>query len=373
MPGLFWAPSQLAFTAPDPELLELYASLSPRQAPPFFPTAHNATQRRLQLLLLKEFVEHFLPSFQDSCSARNRSPFVVRQLAYAILCLTRSHAKFHATNAPHKLLREGVPWGIQTPTWEPPSMDNYWLGDVLIVLSEHIQHTEVLHAAIAKAVQLACAVGGPFDTVAVIFSVRCIAIANIRRTPCGQVAVSHSPTLPLLSFDDTVDAFGKEAMEALRNIKYNTPGIQTLLELFCSARPVSPPPLSRLQNLPTEICQHLFRGADPAVQGILEQSCRLFREIANEYPRVGSWSLLRCCGEGGFIGVRGASEENRVVALEVLVFDAAWMQGERWMMPEVRAYEVVLWNGGRKLMLNMPLLLVRDVIENERKDVNSGE
>lgn len=182
-----WANYVRDIPKPKTELLEFYHSLSHQTKLSIAPAAHSPTWRRLQILLLGQFVEYFLRSFHDVCPSRKSSPFIVRQLAYAVLCLLQpggtAGMKFHGTVAPHKLFYGWVRGGIQTPSWEPPDSDSYWLGNVLIVLDEHIyDHSDYLapisKAAIAKTVQLACAAdtGSDPDVVAVIFSIHCIFI-----------------------------------------------------------------------------------------------------------------------------------------------------------------------------------------------------
>lgn len=73
--------------APDPALLVMYRTFCPAPTATFSLSAgpRSSAWQKLQLLLIREFVQYFTYSFIDSCPSRVSSPFVFRQLAYAIL------------------------------------------------------------------------------------------------------------------------------------------------------------------------------------------------------------------------------------------------------------------------------------------------
>lgn len=263
--------------------------------------------------------------------------------------------KFRRSNPPHKTrVRLGnIRDRSQTPNWEPPDADNYWLGDVLIVLDEYIrfrdgQPTAMTKSSIAKAAQLAGAVN---DAVAVIFSVHSIVIVNIHQTP-QRTEVSHSTALPLLGFGSVTDAFDTACMNKLKMVMYATPGIVTLLDLFSSRPPALPRPVcgSLPGNLPNEICQQIFRYADPTTQCALERSCGLFRDMATEYPRIGEWTLLKCSGDRRFVPFRSSTQSLYLVEL-----------GAMAEHPLGGMFQVGLWGDSAKFQPNMPLLTVKDV------------
>lgn len=362
-----WANYVRDIPKPKTELLDFYHSLSHQTKLSIAPAAHSPTWRRLQILLLGQFVEYFLRSFHDVCPSRKSSPFIVRQLAYAVLCLLQpggtAGMKFHGTVAPHKLFYGWVRGGIQTPSWEPPDSDSYWLGNVLIVLDEHIyDHSDYLapisKAAIAKTVQLACAAdtGSDPDVVAVIFSIHCIFIVKVHKTPDGPV-VSHTANLPLLScIGDIGNALGALDMRILKRLKYSTVGIQALMSVFASRVPAQRQ--SGPANLPTELCQQIFQSADPKTQNALEGSCRLFRDIAAQHPRIGEWTLLKCSGDTNFIGIQSSTQSEHVVALRP-------MNGRhRSRRPnfDTSGFEVGLWGCDEKLQLNMQLFTIEEVV-----------
>lgn len=356
LPGEHWANYLREIPTPDPELLELYQSLSLRLGGWVPVAAHIPVWRRLQVQLLEQFVEYFLRSFHDVCPSRKSSPFIIRQLAFATLCILRSGPmKFHSTSSPRKLRLGTVRGGIQTPAWEPPDADSYWLDNVLVLLNEHIhdkksQPSPTIQAAIAKAVQLASAADSSSDVTAIIFSIYCIVIVNIKHMPHGP-EVSHSFNIPLFSFCDVDDAFGSEDMRILRATQFLTFGVQILLDVF-SAHPVLPrSPSGRSSHaLPTELCQQIFRCADPTVQTGLEASCRLFREIAMEYPRIGEWTLLKCSGKREFIALRSSTNTEHVVQLKPI---RAPPRGAN-----TTAFELSLEGCGERLYLNMPPFVV---------------
>lgn len=364
VPIEYWADYLLDIPAPKPELLELFRSFSPQPAPVLSvpPAAHVPAWRRLQLQLLHKLAKFFLRSFHDTCSSRKRSPFVLQQLAYAVLGLTRGAAmiKFRSTNTPHKRLHRSPRWGTQTPNWEPPSTDSYWLSGVLILLDENIHCSAAQPTAIARAVQLACPTHDSPDAVAVIFSVRCIIIVNIHQTPQGP-EVSHSVDLPLLDFGNLDGAPGREYLELTKDVKCDTPGTQALMDLFSARFPVPRRPLSRPRTLPTEICEQIFRCADYTSQCALEQSCLLFREIAGQYPRIGEWTLIKCIGDDDFVGFQGSSQSEHVVQLEDLFVDPKTIGKDRGLKGESSGCEVGIWGDGVGFLLNVPLLVVQEV------------
>lgn len=365
VPVEYWADYVRDIPVPKPELLQLYRKFSPQPVPVFSipPAAHLPAWRRLQLQLLQKLAKYFLRSFHDACSFRNRSPFVLRQLAHAVLGLTRGAAtmKFHSTNTPHKRLHRNIRWGIQTPNWEPPSTDSYWLSGVLILLDENIRHSAARPAAIVRAVQLACPTHDSPDAVAVIFSIRWIVIVNIHQTPQGP-KVSHSGDLPLFDFGNLNGAPGREYLDLMEDVECDTLGIQALMDLFSARPPVLRPPACHPRNLPTEICEQIFRCADPTSQCMLEQSCLLFREIARQYPRIGGWTLINCTGNDNFIGLQGSSQSKKVVQLEDLIIDPKTIEKDQVLKGESSGCEVGLWgDDGVKFRLNLPLLFIQEV------------
>lgn len=327
--------------APNPALLVMYQTLSPPPTATFsLPTGPRVSAwHKLQLLLISEFVEYFTYSFIDSCPSRVSSPFVFRQLAYAILCLTsQSGLKFHRTTAPYLLAAGAIEPECRTPSWEPPDTDRYWLGDVLIVLNQDLATSTSgvpspsTQASIARAVQLAPAT----PTTAVIVSVHAVVLMHI----AADQHITHTPALPLFTLDRAAAPFTPHALATLASVSYATPGVLALLDLFAAhprihvyAAAAAPP------VLPTELWRAVFQYADEATQDALEGACRFFRALAVEYPRVGGCTLMHWRGErfvcegGGAVDVKGAAEGV----------------GEGW--------EVGVWGEG-KVRLGMKLLEV---------------
>lgn len=358
-----WADNICDIPPPQRELCDLYRTLSPQQLR--IPKAAIAPAwKTLQIQLLGQLVEYFLQSSHDVCPSPRSSPFVIRQLAYAVLCFTQSGAsagmKFQSTDAPHKVLYCRVRGGAQTPAWEPPDSNSYWIGNVFILLDQYIHDPESATAAVAKVVQLVtavCASSKP-EVKAVIFSIYCIIIVSIRRTPEGGLQISRTPELQLLCSDSAATALGSRDMKILRADMFATPGIEALIDLFASCAPQTPPPPQSFPaNLPPELSQQIFRCADPCTQSALEASCRLFREIAAEYPRLGEWTLLKCTAGPEFVAFRSSTQSQHVVRLKP-------MSGRYKRFPSrmnVSGFEVGLWGRGVQLSLNLPLFNVRVV------------
>lgn len=354
---------------PEPklELLELYQSFSTHLLPVFTVASRDDTSawRRIQLQLLQQFLKYFEHSIYDSCPSRKGSPFVLRQVAYAILSLTRSAGiKFNWTNEMYKLYFGNVQYGVKTPYWEPPNADSYWLGDILIVLDEHIyfhngQPAPITKVAIAKAVQLAGTTRTSPDTVVIVFSVFSIIIINIHQTPEGP-EVSHSGNLPLLEIGNRMNSAGIVTMVSLEPVQYVTTTIEALMNLFSSHGLVPRPStrVSRPGNLPTEICEYLFHHADRTAQCDLGKSCRVFRDIAKQYPQFGDWTLLGCTGDNEFVAWRYPSQIRHVVKLVTLEKIHI-----RSLCPEIlcSGFEVELWGERGRFLLNMPLVDVEEV------------
>lgn len=290
---------------PEPALFALYDSFSPRPVSSFsIPSGNrNSPWDRLQLELLGQFVEHYVYSFCDSCPSRTSSPFVFRQLAYAVLSLTSSDGmKFHYTTTGSVFPINNIDGVLCTPSWEPPDGDTYWLGDVLIVLNQHLSTTASgapspsTQASIAQAVQLA----GAKPTTAVIFSVHRIILVHIAP---GE-PITHSVALPLLTLDPTSEPFSDESRAGLESVGYATPGVLALIDLFRMYPRVAHSPALSSARLPAELCCMVFRYADEDTQAALEATCRMFRAIAVEYPRIGGrtlekWGADDCLEFGG--------------------------------------------------------------------------
>lgn len=352
---------------PKPELLELYQGFSThiRSVCSVSSGSDASAWRRIQLQLLKQFLQYFEHSIYDTCPSRKSSPFVLRQVAYAILSLTRTAGiGFNMTNARHKVYFGNVQYGVKTPSWEPPNADSYWLGDVLIVLDEHIyfhdgQPAPITKAAIANAVQLAGTTKTSPDTVAIVFSTSSIIIINIHQTPDG-LEVTHSGSLPLLEIGDRANSLGTVTMLSLRPVQYATPTIEALMDLF-SFRAMVPSPSThvlRPGNLPTEICDQIFRYADLTTQYELEKSCREFRNIARQYPQIGEWTLLGCTGDNEFVARRSSTQSKHVVKLVAL---GRISITSLWPSVTSGGFEVGLWGEREKFILNMPLVNVVEV------------
>lgn len=309
-------------TEPD---LALYDSGAPPPEATFpLPSRErSSTWRQLQLELIREFVQYFVHSFHDSCPSRTSSPFVFRQIAYAVLCLTsRAGMKFHRSTTVHLLYAEELEPMVRTPWWEPPDTDTYWLGDILIVLDQHLcvsAPCRNTNAAIARAVQLAPAT----PTTAVIFSVHAVLLVHI--VP-GE-PIRHTAALPLFTLDPTAPPFTPEAVAHLDNIAYATPGVLALLDLFTTHARIPHFPGVSPALLPAELWYMVFHAADKATQEGLEASCRFFRALAVEYPRLGGRTLFKWGPDDALQG--GA------------------LDGCGW--------QVGLW-GREKVCLNMPLV-----------------
>lgn len=361
IPAHHWADTHCT-TKPNPELLVLYQTLKPEQTLSIQPAAHVPVTRRLQLQMISAFVEYFLRSFQDTFPSPTHSHFVDRQLSYAILCMARGAAmKFNSTSTPYKLVLGKVDWRIRTPTWEPPATDNYWLGGILIVIVEDIYCHSAFPAAIAKAVSLAPTTS---DTTAVLFSVHSIIVVQIHPTEQGP-EVSYSKTLPLFNIDAEEDPFSKEMLEALEDLGFKTPGMLALLDLFSARAPAPPSPQVWPFDLPTEICEMIFRCAEPDVQCALEQTCRLFRVIATQYPRIGEYILIKCSGEDEFIAYHGSSNSLKTVGLIELPMDLKMLREDPDNKHGVSGFEVGLWGVAEKVKLDIMLVSVEDEDEEE--------
>lgn len=314
--------------APDPILLASYEALTPPPTSTFsLPCGdRKSTWHKLQLQLLREFVQYFVYSFRDSCPSRTSSPFVFQQLAYAVLCLTsRAGMKFHRTTSEYVLHFDSIDPISRTPTWDPPDGDSYWLGDILIVLNQHVctaangDPSASTKASIALAVTLAPST----PTIAVIFSVHAIMLVNI--VP-GE-PITHTVALPLFTLDPAAEPFGDEATASLEGVSYATPGVLALLDLFTAHPRVPCFAAVSGARIPTELCLMVFRFADQETQDAMEASCRMFRAIAEQYPRFAGRRVDKL-GSGGWVEFAGTDEYG---------------------------WEMGLW-GREKVAVNMPVL-----------------
>lgn len=316
--------------ASDPVLLTFYQSFSPVPTPTFDPPSgtRQPSWHKLQLALLEEFVQYFMHSFRDTCPSRTSSPFVFQQLAYAVLSLTSySGIKFHRTTSEYMLHADKIDTMYHTPSWDPPASDTYWLNDILIVLNQNLSTNEngdpspSTQASLARASQLAPAA----PTIAVIFSVHAIMLVHI----APDTPITHTAALPLLTIDPATTPFSDEAIACLASVSFETPGILALIDLFTRHPRVPLYPAVSAARLPAELCRMVFHYADESTQAALEATCRMFRAVAVEYPRLGGRTLKKW-GKQEVLGFGGA---------------------------EKYGWELGLW-GTEKLNVNMPLVRV---------------
>lgn len=321
--------------APDPVLLALYQSFSPAPTPTFDPPSgdRKSTWHELQLVLLGEFITYFAYSFRDTYPSRTSSPFVFQQLAYAVLSFTSSSGmKFHHTTDEYILGADAIDAICRTPSWDPPAEETYWLNDILIVLNQHLSTdangdpSPSTQASIARASQLAPAA----PTIAVIFSMHAIMLVHI----APDTPITHTAVLPLFTIDPTTAPFSDEAIACLASVSFATPGVLALTDLFTAHRRVPLLAAVSAARLPAELCRIVFNYADEATQTALEATCRMFRAVASEYPRIGEFTLRK----GGAVGL--------------LEFGNADEDG----------WELGLW-GREKVIVNMPVVRVVCVME----------
>lgn len=330
VPAIYLATHLDRFPQPDRGLLALYDSFAPPPQATFsLPSGDRmSTWHRLQLELIQQFVQYFRLSFCDSCPSRYSSPFVFRQMAYAVLCLTsRAGLKFHRCTATYLLDADSIDPRVRTPTWEPPETDTYWLGDVLIVLDQDLSVSSPsanTKASIARAVQLAPAT----PTTAVILSVNAIILVHIAP---GQ-PITHTARLPLLTLGPSAHPFTPQAIASLQSVSYATPGVLALLDLFNTHPRIPRFAAVSPARLPVELCRMVFHAADEPTQDALEASCRIFRAAAGEYPRIGELTL----------DTWGPHDKVKLGAL--------YEGGDGW--------QVGLW-GMEKVEINMPVVRIR--------------
>lgn len=325
----------------DPEMLELCSRFSPQLVPvePKDIPERDLVWRKFQLLLLTHFFEHFLEVLRAiSCFGRlGHNILVFHQMAFAILCLAQGkNMKFQNENSLYKVLIGGNK--DATPTWDPPNEDYYWLGKVLVVLEPRLESEKHRHAAIGKVIKFASAqLQDKSDVRAVIFAIEWIVLVNINHTTQGLPQVTYSPTLPFLT-QDMIQYY-----RSMRPPEFPTTGVVALLDVFSvpSPQPASYP-------FATEISQQIFRYANPNTQRALECSCRLFHIMAQEYPRVGDWILLSHIegSESQFVAVSGLTGKKESIKIESKRPRHAGI-GD--------GLELILWSGGKKLVLEMPL------------------
>lgn len=320
----------------DPALLEFFESFTPPPEATFSLPSGDRTSawHRVQLELICEFVDYYVCSFRDSCPSRNSSPFVFQQMAYAILGLTsRAGIKFHHCTSIHLLDPDEPDPQFRIPSWEPPDSDTYWLGDFFIVLDQHVSvasSSANTKASIARAVQLAPAT----PTTAVILSVNAVILVHI--VPGEQI--THTVPLPLLNMNPDEPSFTPEALASLKSVSYSTPGVLALLDLFNTHpriayfAPLSP------ARLPAELCRMVFRATDEATQNALESSCRLFRVVAGEYPRIGERTFVKW-GLNDFLQLGTFN-------------DYGWQVG-LWGREKFELNMPVVWIGGSGLSLSL--------------------
>lgn len=353
LPNEYWA---IAGGVPEVDLWFVYSyqKSSPRVVDSIAPTRKDSTTwRRLKQQLLAQFVKYYVLSLNDVWPSIEGSKFVFRQLAYAILCILQGGIgmRFNPTSLLHKLLLASMPRATRTPNWQPPDSDCYWLGDVIVVLDEYIEHELNLRAAIGKAIRVAHASSA---TSAVIFSLSCVVTVKICHTSQGLV-VWHTKRLPFFNWDLASNPCGKnDTLHPVIQARTNST-IMALLDLFESSSQSLLPVLSR--PLPAEICELIFRSADVKTQHALEGSCRLFRRVAQSLPRIGQWTLLKCSGGSDFIAIPSSGKDWQISGERVVN-----VVGMGKGYGEISGCEAVIWRDGDKVELELPLLVVKEVV-----------
>lgn len=279
---------------PDLGLIELYHSCAPQVNPLPLVDASAAlsVRKHLRLCLGSIYIKghttalHEIYTNNATLGDQPQPPgwlhgplgFRFRQLVYGIVSLYSSTLQVHfrvdrrynSSAQWHRYHRRDQ-W--DPLTWMPP-LDEYWIGDILIVPEVAISTTECLQAAIGKAVQVINArnattgEASPVTTRAVIISLNSLVVVDV----CGNT-LTHTPNMTLLARYHSI-----------------TDGMRTLLDVLFTPAP-HPAPQS-FPRLPVEMCRKVFRYATEDTRHSLALTCRLFHGIAYDYgPRISEWNL----------------------------------------------------------------------------------
>lgn len=309
----------------------------------------------LSQLLLEKFLERYITTFKDLASPKSQAIFAstgldhftdtgyrFRQLAYGILnlCDSAGRIKFRRGRCYNRT--GGKEPSTDPPSWECPTSNVLWMGEVLVILEPRIAIEEFLHAAIGKAIDLVrrsrVTTGGIRGT-AVIFSLQALVIVRVRYaddSACGP-DISYSQSLPVITPSECswTRCFG-----GLRATP--TAGLVALLDVFARQSKSYALPA----GLPVEICTQIYGLCHNATRKSLAESCHAFWAIVSTYPQIDGWELIHSWNHGnvGFLARRGGpGMAKSVVSLEECSFGNY-------------GFLVGLFNGRHRIDLDLPLL-----------------
>lgn len=308
----------------------------------------------LTQLLLELFLERYITFFKELVRPENQAIFdstgldgytaathLYKQLAFGIinLCDSPRRIKFRKGSCRYKT--PGKHDQPQRPRWECPQKNSTWMDEVLVILEPRIAVQEFLHAAIGKAIDLL----GRQRTgttkasgMAVIFSIQALVIVAMNYDNLGEPDITYSQTLPVITPSECswYRCFG--------GLRTDPPaGLAALIDAFARQRDSYSLPA----GLPFEICAKIYKLSRRATRKSLAASCRVFRVIETECPRIGKWELLHTWNHGnvGFVASAGPGLTNSVVSLEECRFRGT-------------GFCVGLFRGGYHIDLDLPWLVV---------------
>lgn len=264
--------------------------------------------KSLRLLLLRQFLHRYncTTRIYDGFGWQHKSFFVFRQLVYALVSIAHEAniIRFRERPASYEM---GIGGPIDaTPSWEPPTTDSYWIGDVLIVLDPDMYRRADHHAALVDAIQLG---PGHKKTTAIVFSTSDVTAFEVHSSP-DEVHISQ------ISGRGGVFGNPQRACCICCCTQEPTPSLLLLIDILASASAKVHPPRS-YPALPVEICETIYDCAPPATQRALRASCRLFNTFFQRINRdiqVGEWRLKaspgRCPSRYSGTSGQGSSLED---------------------------------------------------------------
>lgn len=333
----------------DSELVALYNRSSPQIVSfrPTLDTAYRSSSVMLRQMLIKHFLRHYSKIIEHSNANTEANTFRFRQLIYGLLSISDLSIKLSLEPVRFpvvygRMLGEGV---RAIPSWEPPDCSTYTLSSVIVVLEPRMRILECLQAAIGKAVSIAKM--QPRSHTAIIASLDTVAIVYLTRTN-DNITVSHTENLFFCPYHLYCSSD-----------RIPSAGINAVLDVFAShiRSPCGLVPVP----LPAELWDEIFSYSDHASRSALGRSCQFFRSLSERVPKFGCWTLDRAYHDSHrfvdnhpdnlFLTTSHYDGEKCVLVLE---------KNNRWTTGSNEGYQVVLYQAGQWMELELPLIVARE-------------
>lgn len=294
----------------------------------------NLVPTQLRRILMQNFLRHYYELIVHANDDTQANAYSFRQLLYGLLNLCDHSTRLVFEHVPdstsYQCLNESGRFTV--PSWEFPASSEYILRSVIIVLEPRMAILEFLQAAIGRAISMAETRPGCRN--ALIVSIDSIVVVTFTRNADDDLSVSYTDTLLFCAY-----------MAYCSSNDTPSRGMTAATAVFASntheARRPAPP------GLPAELWQEVFLQSTASSQDALSRTCRFFSGISDRFPRFDRWTLERQwrVDVAGFF----AAGDDKDCLLRLSACE--WNDTDR-------GYQAVLWVGGQRVRLGVPLFVV---------------